>query len=172
MSEKYVKGYFVLSRSFISDFLLFNVLFRSSLKKFKVLGSQILEFWVLSLGSWVPGPRSRVLGLGSRVLSTEPWVTGLRFQGLGPYLDCPLSLFHFNFYFIQYPEMIFKFCWTRLLFLLKWIFMWKHTQVCKFLVVAKTKQWCLINSKEIFLIFIWRKLIMFNFFILKWKRIK
>ena len=46
------------------------------------------------------------------------------------------------------------------------------TQVCKFLFVAKTRQWCLIITKEIFIIFIWRKSNMFNFFILKWKRIK
>ena len=46
----------------------------------------------------------------------------------------------------------------------------KHTQVCKFPIVAKTK-WCLIISKEILLILVWRKLNMFNFFILKSKRI-
>ena len=44
--------------------------------------------------------------------------------------------------------------------------------MCKFLVVAKTRQWCLIISKEIFIILVWRKLNMFNFFILKWKSIK
>ena len=62
-----LKGYFALSRLLVSDFLLFNVLFWSSIKKFKVLGSQILESWVLSLGSWVPGPRSQVPSSGSRV---------------------------------------------------------------------------------------------------------
>ena len=53
MKEKYVKGYFALSHLLVSDFLLFNVLFWSSTKKFKVLGSQILESWVQSPGSQV-----------------------------------------------------------------------------------------------------------------------
>ena len=57
MREKYVKGYFALSCLLVSDFLLFNVLFWNSIKKFKVLGSQILESW-----SWVPSPESQVLG--------------------------------------------------------------------------------------------------------------
>ena len=47
-----------------------------------------------------------------------------------------------------------------------------HHQVCKFLVVAKTKQRCQIVSKGIFIILTWRKLNMFNFFLLKWRRIK
>ena len=54
MREKYVKEYFALSRLLVSDFLLFNVLFWSSIKKFKVPGSQILESWVL-------GPEFKVL---------------------------------------------------------------------------------------------------------------
>ena len=62
-----LKGYFALSRSLVSDLLLFNVLFSSSIKKFKVLGSQILESWVLSLRSWVPGPSTWVLGPYFRV---------------------------------------------------------------------------------------------------------
>ena len=62
MREKYVKGCFALSRLLVSDFLLFNVLFWSSMKKFKVLGSQILESWVLSLECQVPGLRSWALG--------------------------------------------------------------------------------------------------------------
>ena len=66
MREKYVKGYFALSRLLVSDFLLFNILFWSLIKKFKVLGSQILESWVLDLESQVPGPKN--LGPGSRVL--------------------------------------------------------------------------------------------------------
>ena len=70
MREKYVKRYFALSRLLVSDFLLFKVLFWSSIKKFKVPGSQILEPWVLSLGCWVPGPRSWVHGSGF-------WVPGL-----------------------------------------------------------------------------------------------
>ena len=61
MREIYVKGYFVLSRLRVSDFLLLNVLFWSSIKKFNVPGSQILEFWVLGLECWVLGPRSWVL---------------------------------------------------------------------------------------------------------------
>ena len=65
MREKYVKGYFVLSRLLLSDFLLFNLLFWSSIKQFKVLGYQILKFLVLRLESWVPGPGTWVLGPGS-----------------------------------------------------------------------------------------------------------
>ena len=42
--------------SLVSDFLLFNVLFWSSIKKFKVQG---LKFW--DLESWVPGPGSWLL---------------------------------------------------------------------------------------------------------------
>ena len=53
--EKYGKGYFVLSRLLVSDFLLLNVLFWSSVKKFKVP-----DFEVLSLGSWVFGLESQV----------------------------------------------------------------------------------------------------------------
>ena len=68
-------------------------------------------------------------------------------------LDKSISIFSFYFlnYFFQYSKTIFKFC--CLSFLLKRITQ-KHTQVCKFLVVAKTKQCCLINSKEIFIILI------------------
>ena len=61
MREKYVKGYFALSRLLVSDFLLFKVLFWSSIKKFKVPGSQILESWFQDPGSWVLRPRSWVL---------------------------------------------------------------------------------------------------------------
>ena len=88
-----LKGYFTLSRLLVSDFLLFNVLFWSSIKKFKVPGSQILESWVLSLGSWVPGPRSWVAGPGSWVSVAGPrsWVSGPGPQVLGPYFRlCPL----------------------------------------------------------------------------------
>ena len=81
------------------------------------------------------------------------------------------SFYFLNFYFFQYSKTIFKFCCTRLIFMQTNIYL-KHTQVCIFLVVTKTKQWCLIISKEILTILIWRKLNMFNFFILKWKRIK
>ena len=84
MMEKYVKRYFTLSRLLVSDFLLFNVLFWSSIKKFKVPGSQILESWVLSLGSWVPGPRAWDPGPGSWVLGSESWVLGSGSQVLGP----------------------------------------------------------------------------------------
>ena len=77
-----------------------------------------------------------------------------------------------NFYFFQCSKTIFKFCWTKFLCLFKQIFTWKHTQVFKFLVVIKTKQWCLMISNEIFIILIWRKWNLFNFFILKWERIE
>ena len=71
MMEKYVKVYFALSRLFVSDFLLFNVLFWSSIKvqnpgvpDFGVLGP---KSWVLSLSSQIPQPGSLVPGLGSCV---------------------------------------------------------------------------------------------------------
>ena len=98
-----LKGYFALSRLLVSDFLLFNVLFWTSIKKFKVLGSQILESWVLSLRSWVPGPRSRpgswvsscrswVPGSGSWVPGSESRVLGPGFQVLGSYFSlCPFK---------------------------------------------------------------------------------
>ena len=94
-----IKGYFALSRLLVSNFLLFNVLFWSSIKKswgprFWSPGSRVLGLesqvpcpgswvpvprsWVLGLGSWVPGPRSQALGPGSRVLGPE-------FQVLGPH---------------------------------------------------------------------------------------
>ena len=66
-----LKGYFELSRLLVSDLLIFNVLFWSSIKKFKVQGSQILESWVLSFGSWVSGSRFRVLGPGSSILNLD-----------------------------------------------------------------------------------------------------
>ena len=79
MRQKYVKGYFALSRLLVSDFLLFNVLFWSSMNKSKVPGSQILE-------SWVPGPENRVLcprswvpGPGSWVAGTRSWVLNLEY---------------------------------------------------------------------------------------------
>ena len=59
---------------------------------------------------------------------------------------------------------------SRIIFIQTDIFV--STQVCKFLVVTKTKEWCLITSKETFIILIWRKLNMLSFFIIKWKRIK
>ena len=67
MMEKYVKEYFALSRLLVSDFLLLNVLFwsGSSIKKFKVPGSQILQSWVLGLESHNPVPGTPVLGPGS-----------------------------------------------------------------------------------------------------------
>ena len=78
MREKYVKGYFVLSRLLVSDFLLFNVLFWSSVKKFKVLGCRILESRVL-------GPRSQVLHPGSRVPGPRSWVSDPGSRVLCPY---------------------------------------------------------------------------------------
>ena len=74
MREKYVKVYFVLSRLLVSDFLLFNLLFWSSIKKFEVPGSQILESWVLRFWSWVPGFRSQDLGPGFWILGLRSWV--------------------------------------------------------------------------------------------------
>ena len=62
MRENFLKGYFVLSSLLVSDFLLFNVLFWSPIKKFNVLGSQILESWVLGPRSWILGPGSCVPG--------------------------------------------------------------------------------------------------------------
>ena len=74
MREKYVKGYFAFSRLLVSDSLIFNVLFWSSVKNFKVPGSQILESWVLcpesrilSPGSWVVDPVSRIQSPGSLI---------------------------------------------------------------------------------------------------------
>ena len=83
-----IKGYFALSRLLVSNFLLFNVLFWSSIKKswgprFWSPGSWVLGLesqvpcpgsWVLGLGSLVSGPRPWVLGLGSWVLSSRFWV--------------------------------------------------------------------------------------------------
>ena len=60
------------------------------------------------------------------------------------------SFYFTNFCFFQYSKTIFRFFW--------------HTRACKFLVVAKKRQYCLIISKE--------TLNMFNLFILKWKMIK
>ena len=93
MREKNVKLYFVLSRLAVSDFWLFNVLFWSLVKKFKVLGSHILESWVLGpepfvLGptshvswprSWVLDPDSRVFRPSSQVLGPGSWSWLLRF---------------------------------------------------------------------------------------------
>ena len=62
MREKYVKGYFALSRLLVSDFLLFNVLFWSSIKKFRGPRFWSLESWVLGLEFQIPGPEIRVLG--------------------------------------------------------------------------------------------------------------
>ena len=73
MREKYVKGYFALSHLLASYFLIFNVLFLSSIKKFKVLGFQILE-------SWVSGSRSCVLGAGSQSLGPGYWVRSPYFR--------------------------------------------------------------------------------------------
>ena len=93
MREKYVKWYFVLLRLLVSDFLFLNVLFWSwsSIKKFKVPGSQIFESWVLSPESWalspgfrVPGSGSWVLDLGSGILGPVFWVLGLRSWVPGP----------------------------------------------------------------------------------------
>ena len=61
MMEKYVKEYFVLSCLLVSDFVLLNDLFWSSIKTFKVPGSKVFGPWVLGagsqvLGSWVADP--------------------------------------------------------------------------------------------------------------------
>ena len=80
MREKRVKGQFALSRLLVTDFLLLSVLFWSwsSIKKFKVSGSQILESWVPGPRSYVLGPGPQVLGPGSQVLildyATYAWV--------------------------------------------------------------------------------------------------
>ena len=75
---KCIKRNFALSRLLVSDFLLFNALFWSSIKKFKVPGCHILESLVPGPGSWVPSPGFWVLNLGS-------WVTGPGSQVLGSY---------------------------------------------------------------------------------------
>ena len=85
-SKKYVKGCFALSRLLVTDFLLFNVLFQSSVKMFKVPGFQVLGSWVLDPG--VPGPVSRVPSsgfprsgswiLGSLILGPGCWGPGSR----------------------------------------------------------------------------------------------
>ena len=67
------------------------------------------------------------------------------------------SFYFVNFFFCQYSKKIFKFCCTRLIFIQTNIYVktfHKFSQVCKFLFVAKIKQWCLIISKEIFIILI------------------
>ena len=96
-----MKGLFALSRLLVTDFLLFNVLFQSSVKMFKVPGFQVLGSWVLGPGvpgpvPWIPSsgflkPDSRVLGslvlghgcwgpgLGSCILSLRFWVLILDF---------------------------------------------------------------------------------------------
>ena len=104
MREKYVKRYFALSHLLVNDFLLFNVLFWSSIKKFKLPRSQNLESWVLGSEFWVLSPRSyvpepefcvlghrsrvsspgsQVLGHKSHVLGSESWVLGPRSLVLG-----------------------------------------------------------------------------------------
>ena len=60
MREKNVKEYFVLSRLAVNDFWLFNVLFWSLVKKFRVLASHILESWVLGPEPFVLSPMSYV----------------------------------------------------------------------------------------------------------------
>ena len=77
-----IKGYFALSRLLVSNFLLFNVLFWSSIKKswgprFWSPGSWVLglESQVPCPGSWVPVPGSWVLGLWSRVPGPGSWVS-------------------------------------------------------------------------------------------------
>ena len=100
MREKYVKGYFALSHLLVSYFLLFNVLFWSSIKKFWGRRFWSLKSWVLSLGSQAPGPGTQALGPGFWVLSLGPgfwvlcpgfWVLCLRSWVLGPYFRlCPI----------------------------------------------------------------------------------
>ena len=73
MMEKYVKGYFALSRLLVSDFLLFNVLFWSSIK---VQNPGVPDFGVLGSESWVLSPRSRDMDPVSRVPGPWSWVLG------------------------------------------------------------------------------------------------
>ena len=80
------------------------------------------------------------------------------------------SIYFANFYIFQYSKTTSSFV-VQVIFIQRNIYV-EHTQVCKFLIVTRTKQWCVIVSKEIFIILIWRNMNMFNFFISKWKRIK
>ena len=59
MTEKYVMGYFALSRLLVSDFLLFKVLFWKFNKKVQSPG--VPDFGVLSTEAWVLSPKSQVL---------------------------------------------------------------------------------------------------------------
>ena len=86
---KMCKGIFWVSCLLASDFLLFNVLFWSSIKKFKVLGSQVLESYVSGPETLVssPGtqnpvmdPGSRLLGPRSRILDPGSWIPGPHFR--------------------------------------------------------------------------------------------
>ena len=80
----------------------------------------------------------------------------------------PLSLaaiWVFFFLFLHYKICFGQYSKSDLLVLLhKLIFRKVHMQVSKFLVVANTTQFCLINSKKIFIILIWQNLHMFRFF--------
>ena len=92
MKEKYVKGYFALSRLLVSEFLLFNVFQRPGVPDFGVVGP---EAWVLSPKSRVLGPYFRLCP--PRVLGTGSWVLLLdyglpRSRVLGPYFRLCLLL--------------------------------------------------------------------------------
>ena len=76
MREKYVKGYFALSRLLVNDFLLFNVFFFLKFNK-KVQSLGVPDFGVLGPETWVLSPRSLFLGPGSQVLSPESRVLTL-----------------------------------------------------------------------------------------------
>ena len=74
MREKYVKGYFALSRLLVSDFLLFNILFLKFNKK--VQSSGVPDCGVLDPEAWILSPRSQVSGPGSQVMGPGSWVLG------------------------------------------------------------------------------------------------
>ena len=76
-----------------------------------------------------------------------------------------------SFYFFQYSKRIFKFCCKRLIFIQTNIYVKTYTgmQISR---CRSDKTIVSDNFKKVFIILIWRKLNMFNFFILKWKRIK
>ena len=88
MKEKYVKGYFALSRLLVSEFLLFNVF-----NVFQRPG--VPDFGVVGPEAWVLSPKSRVLGPYFRLC--PPRVLGPSFrlwssQVLGPYFRLCLLL--------------------------------------------------------------------------------
>ena len=82
MREKYVRDTLRYHVYLYVIFLLFMWFFWSSIKQFKVPGSQILESRVLKLRSrvQVPGPGTWILGPESRVVGPRSWALGPYFR--------------------------------------------------------------------------------------------